>query len=66
MFFGFGLSILKNKGWKIARPYFAQLNNWENLLLIAKRYIIVKILDLINLKNKFYHILFYKGYYEQN
>ncbi len=63
MFFGFGLAILKQKGWKKAKPYFVELNKWENLIFLSIKYLILKTLDFLGLKQKFYHLLFYKGYY---
>ncbi len=63
MFFGFGIAILKQKGWEHAKTYFAELNKWENLFLLSLKYVFLKLLNLLGLKQKFYHLLFYKGYY---
>ncbi len=64
MFLGFGIAMLKQKGRKAARPYFAELNKWESIFTLSFKYVFLKLLDILGLKQKFYYFLFYKGYYD--
>ena len=65
MHFAFGLQILRHNR-QAAKEYFLQLKKQTSLAGVAIRYVIVKVVDILGLKAKFYHILFYKNYYKSN
>ena len=64
MFCLWGMKMLFKGKVRLALQYFKEFSKYENLMTLGLRCVTVKFLEMVKLKQKFYFILFYKGYYE--
>lgn len=64
MFCLWGMKMIAKGKVKLAWQLFKEFSKYDNLFALWIRCAIVKILDIARLKQRFYNLLFYKGYYK--